>query len=177
MVFSLSHNFIRKLNNTKGSLLGLPGVLHNAPFISRRLIPVYNVLSKSQRKFHHSNTLVFCRKIFGAFPCSKPKKSAPNGVRILCFNWGVLTGKKLSILYIERKLATGRAVPKGLSLTDKLGYALSAATRRISTALRLRGWRRPPSAGSASLRRSGCGQRRSACRRTHGPSSFWGAGW
>ena len=56
-------------------------------------------------------------------------------------------------------------------------YFLSSWQQLINTAWRRRELRRRSSADSASPHPSRCGQRKSACRRTRGPSSFWEAGW
>ena len=90
---------------------------------------------------------------------------------------GVMT-PPYSLKFIDLQNELLRVAAKTVdSPQPKLSTIHCQLSTHLSRALRLRGWRRPPSAGSASPRRSRCGRQRSAYRRTPGPSSFWGAGW
>ena len=100
------------------------------------------------RRPQRADVAISCR-FFGKSKRRLPRRSDTSSLLAMTSFYGGFTHKQkirtltgadfhLSIQYAERIIATGRAVPKGLTPTDQPGHALSAATRRISTALRRR---------------------------------------
>jgi len=119
-------------------------------------------------------SILFRQKVFRLFVrrVTFLKSATPSTTKMPC---GKIRRAFVIIFSYFRSNEPGR--PNGVTTTTAPKSRTVRGDSPLSTAWRRRGLRRRSSAGSASPRPSRCGRRRSAYRRTPGPSSFWEAGW